>query len=36
MDEFAVEYESFLLDDELEYDVFDFNNILIMHALWIL
>ena len=26
MDELDVEYESFLMDDELGYDVFDFNE----------
>ena len=26
VDEFAIEYESFLKNDELEYDVFDFND----------
>jgi len=26
VDEFAVEYESFLVDDEPKYDVFDFND----------
>jgi len=26
VDEFTVEYESFLMDDEPEYDVFDFND----------
>ena len=26
VDEFAIEYESFLVDDEPKYDVFDFND----------
>ena len=26
VDEFAIEYESFFMDDELEYNVLDFNN----------